>query len=422
MRRRAGTTLPLYVGGFLGPFGGAVVPVLVPQLRDAFSAPTETIALAIPAYLVPFALLQLVSGTLGERIGRRRVVRTGYLVYALSCVASALAPDIGVFLGTRALSGAANAFLTPLLLAGLADLTTARLGRAVGTFAAVQTSAAALSPLCGGLLGALGWRAAFVAPAAVAVALALLPPPDAVRAEGVALPRFRSVLTGRVGLVSAAAFAAYCGTAGVNFLVAVLAADRFGIDSIGRGVVLAGFGVAGMLLGRLAGAAVDRLGLARVAVTGSLVCGLLVALLGFAPGPIALAALWTLVGAASALIWAGLNLLAVNAVPGNRAGGTSVIGAFKFAGSAVAPLMWLPLYHVDPRLGFAGAGAMAALAGAFILPLGRRARLGAWLRSRSPRSGTPSRRSSTPSATSAPTSPPSAGDPSPSGSSPSAST
>jgi MFS family permease len=225
-----------------------------------------------------------------------------------------------------------------------------------------------------------------------------------------------------VGLVSAAAFAAYCGTAGVNFLVAVLAADRFGIDSIGRGVVLAGFGVAGMLLGRLAGAAVDRLGLARVAVTGSLVCGLLVALLGFAPGPIALAALWTLVGAASALIWAGLNLLAVNAVPGNRAGGTSVIGAFKFAGSAVAPLMWLPLYHVDPRLGFAGAGAMAALAGAFILPLGRRARLGAWLRSRSPRSGTPSRRSSTPSATSAPTSPPSAGDPSPSGSSPSAST
>jgi MFS family permease len=422
MPRRAGSTFPLYVGGFLGPFGGAVVPVLIPQLRLAFDAPTHTIAAAIPAYLIPFALLQLVSGTIGERLGRRRVVRTGYVVYALSCVASALAPDVGAFLGTRALSGAANAFLTPLLLAGLADVTTAKLGRTVGTFAAVQTSAVALSPLCGGLLGALGWRAAFLAPAGVAVALACVPPPDAVRAEGAATPRLRSVLTARVGMVSAAAFAAYCGTAGVSFLVALDAADRFGVDSIGRGVVLAGFGVAGMVLGRLAGGAVDRLGLAPVAVTGALACGVLVALLGFAGGPVALAALWTLVGAGSALLWAGLNVLAVSAVPGNRAGGTSVVGAFKFGGSAVAPLMWLPLYQVEPRLGFAGAGAMAALAGAFILPLGRRARLGAWLRSRSPRSGTPSRRSSTRSATSAPTSPPSTGDPSPSGSSPSAST
>jgi MFS family permease len=419
-RRRP--TLPLYVGGFLGPFGGAVVAVLIPQLRDAFDAPTETIAAAIPAYLVPFAALQLVSGTIGERLGRRRVVRAGYVVYALACVAAALAPNIGVFLGTRALSGAANAFLTPLLLAGLAEATTAGLGRAVGTFAAVQTAAAALSPLCGGLLGALGWRAAFIAPAGVAVALAFLPPPDGVRAA--APPRLRSVVTARVGVVSAAAFAAYCGTAGVGFLVALTAADRFGVDSVGRGVVLAGFGVAGMLLGRLAGASVDRLGLAPVAIAGAGVCGALVAALGLAPGPVSLAALWTLAGAASAVMWAGLNVLAVQAAPGNRAGGTSVVGAFKFAGSAVAPLMWLPLYHADPRLGFLGAGVMAALTGVFVLALGRRATLGAWLRSpsRSPRSATRSRRSSTPSATSAPTSPPSAGDPSPSGSPPSPST
>ena len=42
---------------------------------------------------------------------------------------------------------------------------------------------------------------------------------------------------------------------------------------------------------------------------------------------------------------------------------------FKFAGNAAAPLMWLPLYHVDPRLGFLGAGILAATAGVFIAPL-----------------------------------------------------
>ena len=49
-------------------------------------------------------------------------------------------------------------------------------------------------------------------------------------------------------------------------------------------------------------------------------------------------------------LWAGINTLAVEAVPDNRAGGTSVISAFRIAGNAAAPLMWLPLYHADHRL------------------------------------------------------------------------
>jgi MFS family permease len=185
-------------------------------------------------------------------------------------------------------------------------------------------------------------------------------------------PTLRSVATRRVGLLSAAAFAAYAGVAGVSFLVALLAADEFGVGSIARGVVLAGFGVAGMLLGRLAGSGVDRFGRVPMVVIGSAVSALLVASLGLAGGPVGLAALWTVAGAGSAMAWAGLNVLAVEAVPGNRAGGTSVIGAFKFAGSAVAPLLWLPLYHADPRLGFLGAGLTAALTGALVLPLRRR--------------------------------------------------
>src|SRR6185436_19160242 len=140
MRSRGPGTLPLYIGGFLGPFGGGVVAVLVPQLRDACDATTAGVAATIPAYLVPFAALQLVSGTIGERLGRRRVVRTGYIVYAVLSVASALAPSLGVFLGVRALQGSANAFLTPLLLAGLADEVPPRqIGRAVGTWAAVRS-------------------------------------------------------------------------------------------------------------------------------------------------------------------------------------------------------------------------------------------------------------------------------------------
>src|SRR3954453_7991409 len=306
---RARGTLPFYIGGFLGPFGGGVVAVLVPQLRVAFDASTAGVAATIPAYLVPFALLQLVSGTIGERIGRRRVVRTGYIVYAILSLCAAVAPNLGVFLGIRAAQGAANAFLTPLLLAGLADEVPPRqIGRAVGTFAAVQTAAVALAPLGGRALGAIDWRLAFVSQSVVACVLALMPPANAAkRAEA---PRLRAVFTRRVGLLSGAAFTAYAGVTGVGFLVAVLAADEFGLSSVTRGVLLAGFGLAGMLLGRFAGDAVDRFGRVPVALTGIVICSVLVVLIGVAPSAGVAGALWFATGLGSALTWAGINVLA----------------------------------------------------------------------------------------------------------------
>jgi MFS family permease len=369
-RATASATLPLYIGGFLGPFGGAVLAVLIPQVRDAFDATTGEVAAAIPAYLVPFAALQLVSGTIGERLGRRRVVRGAYVAYALTSVAAAIAPSIGLFIAARALSGAANAFLTPLVLAGLAEVTPAeRLGRSVGTFAAVQTAAIALSPLCGGLLGEVDWRLAFLAPAVVAVPLALLPPPDALRRRDAEPARLRAAFTRRVGVLSAAAFAGYAGVTGIGFMVALRCDDAFGLGSTDRGLVLAGFGFAGMLAGRPSGRLVDRLGRIPVAVYGAVICAVLVAALGVVATVAGLTSVWIAAGAASTLVWAGLNTLTVEAVPANRAGATSVVSAFKFAGNAAAPAMWLPLYARDVRLAFLAAGVASGLVGALALRL-----------------------------------------------------
>ena len=369
-RPRLSPTLPLYVGGFLGPFGAGVLSVLIPQVREAFDTGTAHVALAMPAYLIPFAVFQLFSGTVGERLGRRRAVTAGYLAYAVFSLCAALAPSIGVFLMCRAAQGIANAFITPLLLAGLADVVDMkRLGRSVGTFAAVQTAAIALAPLTGGLLGAVDWRLAFVVPAGVAAALAFLAPADIERAVGGEQPRFRSIMTRRVGYLCAAAFTGFAGLAGLSFIVALRLEDAFALDSAGRGLVLAGFGVAGVLFGRAAGSAADRFGRVAVAVAGALVSASLVSLIGFAGSEGTTAALWFAVGASSTLVWAGLNTLIVEAVPENRAGATSVFGAFKFAGSAFAPLMFLPLYEADPRAAFLAAGAFAVAAAAFSLPL-----------------------------------------------------
>jgi MFS family permease len=85
------------------------------------------------------------------------------------------------------------------------------------------------------------------------------------------------------------------------------------------------------------------------------------------------ATLWFLVGAGQSLVWAGLNTLVIEAVPGNRAGATSVFGTFRFAGNAAAPLMFLPLYDLHAWLAFGGAGALALSVAAFCVPLARTA-------------------------------------------------
>jgi hypothetical protein len=78
--------------------------------------------------------------------------------------------------------------------------------------------------------------------------------------------------------------------------------------------------------------------------------------MGVVSGSLGYALLWFGAGCGAALLWAGLNTVAVNAVPANRAGAVSVFAAFKFAGTAVAPLAWLPVYSSSPAAAFACAG------------------------------------------------------------------
>jgi MFS family permease len=358
----------LYAGGFLGPFGGAVLAVLVPELRAAFHVSTSDVALAVPAYLIPFAALQLVSGTLGERLGRRRTVRVAYVGYAVASALAGLAPSLDLFLAARALQGVANAFTTPLLLAGVADLVDReRLGRTIGTFAGIQAGGVSFAPLLGGIAAIVDWRLVFIGPALVAVVLAFYPPPDGVTTDA-ARPRFRALLTARVGLLSAAAFLGYLGLTGLPFLVSIRIDDAFAIAPGWRGVVLATYGAAGLVLGRAAGVIADRHGARRTAIGGAIGGALAVSVLGVLPSALAVALVWTLAGVASAFLWAGLNTLAVETSASNRAGVVSVYQAFKFAGTAVAPVLWLPLYGASAGGVFAAAAAVALLVVGTLLP------------------------------------------------------
>ena len=362
-------TLPLYAGGFLGPSGGALLVTLIPNIAEGLGTSIGLVAAAITVYMVPFATLQLVSGTIAQRVGPRRVVRGGYLVFGAAARACAFAPEIWSFLAARALMGAANAFLSPVLLAALSEVVAPEiLGRTVGTFAASQTAGFTLAPVLGGALGELSWRAAFAVVAVASAGLALAPQAFSSGSERGERARMRALLNRWMALLSAKALLGYLGFTAIGFVVVLVAAEEFGLGPSARGLLVGTFGVGGVVLGRFAGSFVDRTGRPVTALAGALLCAAGVLALAFAPTIWSLALVYFLVGCASPFVWAGLNTITVESFPENRAGATSAYSAFKFAGLAVGPLVYVPLFELDTRAPFFLAAVFSALVAVLVLP------------------------------------------------------
>jgi MFS family permease len=349
-----------------------MVAALIPSIATGLDASVGQVAAAITAYMVPFAVLQLFSGTLAERLGPRRVVRAGYVAFGVTSLACAAAPDIWTFLGARAAMGAANAFLSPILLAALSEVVApAVLGRTVGTFAAAQTAGLTLAPLLGGLLGEVSWRLGFVLVTVVSVVLAL-PKQTLGAAERQSNPNgrptLRALLNRWIALLATQAALGYLGFTAIGFVLVLVGADEFELGSGTRGLLIAGYGIGGILLGRFAGSVVDRAGRPATALAGAVACTAGVVGLVLAPSAWSLGLVYFGIGCASTFVWAGLNTIAVESFPQNRAGATSAYSAFKFAGVAIAPLVYVPLFEVDTRLPFLVAAGFSALLAVSVVP------------------------------------------------------
>lgn len=351
---------PFYVGGFLGPFGGAMVNAIFPEVAAGLGTDVPTAAWSITVYMVPFALFMIVSGTLADSWGRARTIRIAYVAYALAALLCAAAVSAPLFFVGRALAGLANAFTTPLLIAMISDLAPAgRLGRSIGTFASMQAARQAFAPLVGGAAAAWDYRVAFVATAIVGLWLTVVTP--TVEAEGrtsSGRAAWSTLVNRRLVRAAATAFTAQFAGISIVVLGAMVAADRFGLEPGPRGALVALFGIAGLMSGRLFGAVSDRIGLVRAGCGALATVSVAAALLGVAPSLVVLGLVIAVGGAAATGTRVLTNTLALRSTPTNRAGATSVTLAAQFTGNASVPALF-PLYATNP----ASATMVAAVAG-----------------------------------------------------------
>lgn len=335
--------LALYIGGFLGPFGTVLIVPMFPELREEFDASSSAVSLGFSLYLVPFALTLLFSGTIGERFGRRRTVRTTYTLYAVASLAAAAAPTLAVFIASRAVQGVANAFITPLLLAGLAEMVPEdRFGREVGIYSSFQAVGGGLGPLLGGLAADSSWQGAFLGTALVSALLALMPP-DGEPRPGASAPEFRPLLTRPMILLGVGFFFAAAGPVGIAVIVGVVARDVLGLSGTATGLILLGGAVAAMTLGPLWGWILDRRGARQIAPTVILAATVSSAALALGQVGWVLGLLWVVGGAFAAFVVVVFQSLGATILPANRGGALSFLLSFRFLGHAAGPAVFVPM-------------------------------------------------------------------------------
>lgn len=171
------------------------LPALAADLR-----PTSTEALWImDAYGFMIAGFLITMGTLGDRIGRRRLLMIGAAAFGVTSIIAAFSTNALMLIVARAALGVAGATLMPSTLALISNLFADPRQRAlaIGVWATTFALGMAAGPIVGGvLLEHFWWGAGFLVAVPIVVLLLLLAP--------VLLPEYRARRSDRIDLFSAA--------------------------------------------------------------------------------------------------------------------------------------------------------------------------------------------------------------------------
>ena len=141
-----------------------IVNVALPSIHQSFHSSLSGLQWVIDAYTLVLASLLMLSGSTGDRLGRRRVFQTGLVVFSSGSLLCGLAPSLGVLIAARALQAIGGSMLNPVALSIIRNVFVDPRERAmaVGGWGAVPGISMSLGPIVGGaLVDTVSWRAVF---------------------------------------------------------------------------------------------------------------------------------------------------------------------------------------------------------------------------------------------------------------------
>ncbi|MFB9520871.1 Bcr/CflA family multidrug efflux MFS transporter [Streptomyces cremeus] len=365
--RRTSLLVTLVLGGLtaLPPLSMDMYLPALPEVTDALKSPAATVQLTLTACLAGMALGQLVVGPLSDKLGRRRPLLIGMLVYVLATAMCAVAPNVEMLVAFRLLQGLAGAAGIVIARAVVRDLYDGvEMARFFATLMLISGVAPVIAPVIGGqVLRITDWRGVFYVLTGVGVALTLVVwkwlhetlPPERRHTGGVgaALRTMKGLLADRI-------FTGYMLTGGLAFAVlfAYISASPFVVQEIYGaspqtfsllfGVNSVGLIVVGQINGKLL---VGRVRLDKVLAAGlAVVLAASAALLLMTSGVFGKVGLWPVAAglfvlmSAMGLIMPSTNTQALMRTPHAAGSASALLGTTSFLIGAVA----------SPLVGIAG--------------------------------------------------------------------
>jgi predicted MFS family arabinose efflux permease len=168
--------LILGLAGFVVWADNWVVSPILPAIAKSIGVPPAQAGLLISAYMIPFALFQLVFGPLSDRYGKKQVINFSMVFFTVGtglCGFGIGLYDLAVY---RAITGVFAASVMPISVAFIGDVVPMeRRQQAIGTFLGIAFLGQGLSMAIGGSIAYfVSWRGVFFVYAGLAVLATLL--------------------------------------------------------------------------------------------------------------------------------------------------------------------------------------------------------------------------------------------------------
>jgi predicted MFS family arabinose efflux permease len=296
----------LFLGGaaFISGANLRMFDTLLPTLAEDFGVAPTVASIVVTAFTLGYGIFQVVHGPFGDRIGRLRTVAAAMLIASLGSLGSALAPDLAGLTVLRFVTGIGAAGIIPVSIAWIGDHTTYEERQsALGRFISFSITGQILGPALGGALAEwFSWREVFYLLTAafliVAVAVFRLDAGER-RAHGraprahaaphflrtyqelLSVPWVRTILL--IVFVEGALFYGAFAYAGAWLK------QTFDLSYLVIGLLLAGFGIGGLVYSFFVRRLLRRLGETGFALLSALVLLTFYVCLPFAPA-------WLIVG------------------------------------------------------------------------------------------------------------------------------
>jgi len=168
---------------FMATLDNLVMTSALPVIQVDLGSSVGQLSWFMNAYTLTFATFMLPAATLGDRLGRRRMMLAGVAVFTLASIASALSTSSEALIAARAVQGLGAAAIMPLSLTLLAAaVPPAMRAAAIGIWGGVSGLGVALGPVIGGaVVEGVSWQAIFwlnVPVALVAIPLLIVAIPE----------------------------------------------------------------------------------------------------------------------------------------------------------------------------------------------------------------------------------------------------